>query len=139
MSKRWNDLSIRDRRIVDYFLRDMSLTKIAYYTKLSKKTLSRKKSELKLAIEDRMAMLDSQRVLKVEEALSHMTDIAIGTVQEQVMFKGDLIDKEVAIKDRLKALELIAKHHGAFVEKIEIKETPKIEIEIVKSGGDNED
>lgn len=124
--KLWADCSIRERRLIDLLLKGVAPKKIVDMGLYKYGTIRNKKSELKDAMADRMAYLDSQRVAQVNDVLGQLSDIALNLHEDKT-------------SDRLKALELMAKYHGMFVDKIEISEAPKIQIEVLEGRENNED
>ena len=78
--------------------------------------------------------LSSQKIMDAEEIQKRLTAIARGEVDEELILKnGEHVRKQAAIRDVLRALELLAKIKGLFVTKVEGNFSG---VPIVISGGD---
>lgn len=82
------------------------------------------KPHIKSYIDERLALLDQFRIMKMNEALIRLSEKARGDSFEEVVSitqLGEVVktEKRISEKDQLKALELIGKYHKLFTNKIE--------------------
>lgn len=83
------------------------------------------KPEIQAYIAKQMDSKDNERIASQDEVLELLTNIARGIEKEEVLSMcGDgcqeIIEKEVTAKDRVKALELLGKRYGIFIDKKEL-------------------
>ena len=77
--------------------------------------------------------LSSEKIMDARELQERLTAIARGEVTEEIITKtGERVQKQAAVRDVLRALELLARIQGLFVFKAEVTTTAPIVI----SGGD---
>lgn len=124
-------LTEKQKRFVDEYLIDLNATQAAIRAGYSEGTAKQIGSEnltkpaIKKAIDSRMEELRTQRTADAVEVLETLTAIMRGEVTEEVpLMCGDgcqmLTDKSTAVKDRLKAAELIGKRYGLFTDKLDL-------------------
>ena len=79
--------------------------------------------------------LSSKAIMSAEEIQKRLTAIARGELREEIILPktGERVQKQVAVRDVLRALELLAKIRGLFVTKVEGNFSG---VPIVISGGD---
>lgn len=86
-----------------------------------------------------MAKIESESIAKADEILKYLTSIVRGEIQEEVVVTEGLgegvsvakkIKKDLQIKDRIKAAELIGKRYGLFNDKLIAPENMELTIKI---------
>lgn len=118
-------LTQKQSRFVDEYLIDLNETQAAIRAGYSRKTAhaigseNLKKPEIKKQIDRRLQEIKSARTADATEVLETLTAILRGEMTEQVpLLCGDgcqeLADKNTAVKDRLKAAELLGKRYRLF-------------------------
>lgn len=118
-------LTQKQSRFVDEYLIDLNETQAAIRAGYSRKTAhaigseNLKKPEIKKQIDSRLQEIKSARTADATEVLETLTAILRGEMTEQVpLLCGDgcqeLADKNTAVKDRLKAAELLGKRYRLF-------------------------
>ena len=81
-------------------------------------------------IQDEIA---SEKIMNVQEIQERLTAIGRGEVTEEVVTsKGERVQKQVGIRDQLKAIEILCRIQSLFVDRKEITSTTPIVI----GGGD---
>lgn len=113
-----------------YCVKDMNVAK-------RQANLMMKKANVKAYLDDRMAEKSKKVIASGDEVLAHLTKILRGEMEEEVVFcspDGSLLKttKKPAIKDRIKAGELLGKRYGMWVDrtKIDMKSTKPIKITV---------
>lgn len=134
-------LTVKQQAFVDYYVETGNATEAAIRAGYSKKSARAVGSEnlskpyIKEYIDIRLQEIESARIAKAEEVLKYLTSVMRGEVKEQavvVVNLGDycsdakIVDKQVDIKDRNKAAEMLAKRYGILTETIQFKDVPKI-------------
>lgn len=115
----------KQKRFVDEYLIDLNATQAAIRAGYSKKTAhvigpeNLEKPDIKQQIDRRMQEIKSKRTADATEVVETLTAIMRGEVTEEVpLLCGDgcqeLSDKNTAVKDRLKAAELLGKRYRLF-------------------------
>lgn len=121
-------LTEKQKRFVDEYLIDLNATRaymVAYLNVKNEATAAAAASRLlknvnvRAYIDERMAEIRSKKTADATEVLETLTAIMRGEVAEEVpLLCGDgcqtLADKNTAIKDRLKAAELLGKRYRLF-------------------------
>lgn len=118
-------LTEKQKRFVDEYLIDLNATQAAIRAGYSKKTAhvigpeNLEKPAIKKRIDERMTEIKSKKTADATEVLETLTAIMRGEVTEEVpLLCGDgcqkLADKNTAIKDRLKAAEMLGKRYRLF-------------------------
>ena len=118
-------LTQKQSRFVDEYLIDLNETQAAIRAGYSRKTAhaigseNLKKPEIKKQIDRRLQEIKSARTADATEVLETLTAIMRGEMTEEVpLLCGDgcqeLSDKNTAVKDRLKAAELLGKRYRLF-------------------------
>lgn len=84
---------------------------------------------VKKYIDERLEKISSKKIAEAQEVIEYLTSIMRGEGTEQVpLLMGDgmqqLVDKEINIKERLKAAELLGKRYGIFTEKMTLEVEP---------------
>lgn len=127
-------LTNRQKAFADYYIEIGNATEAARRAGYKGKNVNKIASEnlakldIKQYIDERMALIESERIAKAEEVLQYLTRVLRGEETEQVvviestgdfMSEARLIDKELSAKDKLKAAELLGKRYRLFVDKVE--------------------
>ena len=141
-------LNIKQKRFADEYLICSNATEAAKKAGYSEKTAYSigqrllKKVEVKSYIDERLKILESEKIAQADEVLQYFTKLLRGEETEEVVVvegQGDgvtearKIKKEVSPKDKLKAAELLGKRYGLFTDKVE--QVTEIK-PIVITGGD---
>lgn len=129
-------LTEKQKRFVDFYIQTGNASEAARLAGYSKKISSSigsenlRKPEIKNAIDARLKEFESSRKADTKEILEYMTSVMRGELEEEVVsavgtgdghFEPKIIIKRVGIKERNKAAEMLAKIHGMFNEKAEVK------------------
>lgn len=119
MSKR--KLTPKQRKFVDEYIKLGNATQAAInagYSKRTAKSIGQEnltKPDLKSFIDQRMAEIESHRIMDAQEALQLLTRIARGEEKETVVvstqFDIDTIEKEADLKTRIAAAKEILKRY----------------------------
>lgn len=127
-------LTNRQKAFADYYIELGNATEAARRAGYKGKNVNKIASEnlakldIKQYIDERMALIESERIAKAEEVLQYLTRVLRGEETEQVvvvestggfMSEARLINKELSAKDKLKAAELLGKRYRLFVDKVE--------------------
>ena len=115
----------KQKRFVDEYLIDLNATQAAIRAGYSKKTAhvigpeNLEKPDIKQQIDRRMQEIKSKRTADATEVVETLTAIMRGEMTEEVpLLCGEgcqeLSDKNTAVKDRLKAAELLGKRYRLF-------------------------
>lgn len=78
--------------------------------------------------------MSSARIMDVKEIQERLTAVARGEVTEEIILPktGERVQKQAAVRDQLRALEILARINGLFIFRAEVTSTAPIVI----SGGD---
>ena len=125
MGKKKNKLSERQKRAADFFIelgnKSQALLKAGY----SKNSFSIFENDsVKEYIEERLKLLDEERIASAREVMTYLTAVMRGEEKEQVVVvegEGDgitSVEKSIPAKDRIKAAELLGKRFGIYTDKI---------------------
>ena len=117
----------KQKRFCDEYLIDLNATQAAIRAGYSAKTAGRiggenlKKLEIIKYIDQRMQEIKSQRTADAAEVLETLTAVMRGEVREEIpLLCGEgcqkLVEKNTAVKERLKAAELLGKRYRLFEE-----------------------
>ncbi|HEL2164400.1 TPA: terminase small subunit [Streptococcus suis] len=128
-----NDLTIKQKKFADEYIISGNATeayKKAGYRVSSDRVASveghklLRNPKIKTYIDERLKILESEKIATQEEVLTYLTSVMRGQTQEQILCSvGELgqqvIDIEVGAKDRIKAAELLGKRHRLWTDKVE--------------------
>ena len=127
-------LTEKQKRFVDFYIQTGNASEAARLAGYNPKTAGRiggenlKKLEIKNAINARLKEFESSRKADAKEILEYMTSVMRGELEEEAAvgtgdgkFEPKVVTKHVGIKERNKAAEMLAKVHGLFNEKTEVK------------------
>lgn len=109
------ELTDRQTRFCEEYLIDLNATQAAIRAGYSEKTANRIASELlsKLDIQEKITELKAERAKRTEMTQDSVIQELAAVARAEV--------KGVRAVDKLKALELLGKHLGMFVERYEVK------------------
>lgn len=141
-------LSEKQKRFADYYIETANASEAARRAGYSEKTANRigeqnlKKPHIRAAIDERMAEKDALRVAKQDEILEFLTRVMRGEITEETpLLNGDgyqkLEDKDVNIKDRVKAAEMLGKRYAMWTDNKNID--GNIGVTFVDDIGDDDD
>ena len=142
-------LTEKQKRFVDFYIQTGNASEAARLAGYKGKNLNRIGTEnlsklvIKNAIDARLKEFESSRKADAKEILEYMTSVMRGELEEEVVsavgtgdgkFEPKVVTKRVGIKERNKAAEMLAKVHGMFTEKAEVKiDTAQILIDTLSS------
>jgi phage terminase small subunit len=127
-------LTVKQKAFADFYIKLGNATEAAIKAGYSEKTAysigneNLNKPEVKKYIEERMAQIESDRIAKAEEVLAFLSASLRGEVLEEVVstetdetggIRPVIIKKQISIKDRLKAAELLGKRYRMWTDKVE--------------------
>lgn len=135
-------LTPKQQIFIDEYLISLNASDAALKAGYSKKTADRighenlKKLEIKNAIQTRLKEKESERVASQNELMEFLTRVVRGEEKDLIVSKStdgsDSIKKTCLVKDKLKAVEILAKIHGLAVDGV------NVDVEIIL-GGNKED
>lgn len=124
------DLTAKQKRFVDEYLIDLNATQAAIRAGYSQKTAREigcqnlTKLNVKIAIEERLKAIESAKIADAKEVLEHLTAVLRNQLTEEVVVveseggncgsTARTIEKEISIRDRIKAAELLGKRYKLF-------------------------
>lgn len=125
----------KQKLFVAFYLESLNGTKAAIAAGYSEKTAGSigqrllKNIEVRAAIDNRLAEIESEKIVKSKEILEFLSATMRGEITEEVVvqvggksdIRAELLTKPLCGKDRLKAAELLARINGLFTEKTEPK------------------
>ena len=127
-------LNIKQKKFADEYLVCSNATESAIKAGYSEKTAYSigqrllKKVEVKSYIDERLKILESEKIAQADEVMKYLTKVLRGEETEETIVvegqgdgisKARKIEKEISPKDRLKAAELLGKRYGLFTDKVE--------------------
>lgn len=126
------DLTEKQKRFCDYYIETGNATE-AYkkaYKNNNQRTSESNGSRLlsndkvKNYIEERLKQIESKRIADAKEVMEYLTKILRNQEQEEVVMVSEngpeIIKKDVSIKDRNKAAELLGKRYALWTEKVDL-------------------
>lgn len=124
-------LTEKQKRFCDYYIETGNATEAAIRAGYSEKTAkvigaeNLTKPYLKSYIDERIGQLESNRIADAKEVMEYLTKIVRNEAKEEVVVVSDngveRVKKDVSIKDRNKAAELLGKRYRLFTDKIEVE------------------
>lgn len=138
-------LTVKQKKFADLYIQTGNATLAAEKAGYSKNTARQIGNEnltkpyIKSYIDEKMKEIEDKEIAKAEEVLRYLTSVMRGDNTEQIpLMVGDgiqaLVPKDISIRDRIKAAELLGKRHAIFTDKIESNEG--INITIKRKGED---
>ena len=132
-------LTPKQKAFADYYIETGNATESAIKAGYSKKTArvigqeNLQKPAIKAYIEERMNEKDKERIASQDEILEFLTKVVRGELTEQVpILVGEgvqeLVEKDISMKDRIKAAELLGKRYFMWNNK-EIVDIEKVKAE----------
>lgn len=119
----------RQKRAVDYFIelgnKTQALVKAGYKSKNTASVFNQ--PAVKQYLNERLTQLDDERIATAGEVMKYLTSVMRGEEKEQVVVVEGVgdgvssarhVDKIIAVKDRIKAAELLGKRYGIYTEQI---------------------
>ncbi|HBF0403806.1 TPA: terminase small subunit [Clostridioides difficile] len=126
------DLTEKQKRFCDYYIETGNATE-AYkkaYKNNNQRTSESNGSRLlsndkvKNYIDERLRQIESKRIADAKEVMEYLTKILRNQEQEEVVIVSEngpeIIKKDVSIKDRNKAAELLGKRYALWTEKVDL-------------------
>lgn len=128
-------LSVRHKKFADNYLKSGNKEQSALnagYSETYARSQSYKLLEnvgIKAYLTKRMKELESEKIADVSEILQYLTSVQRGEIEEEEVVienigdyksKARKIKKQVSVRDRTKAAELLSKRYPEFSEKIEM-------------------
>ncbi|WP_207653228.1 terminase small subunit [Peptostreptococcus faecalis] len=93
--------------------------------------------KVKNYIDGKMKEINNSNIMTMEEVMQRLTLIANDKIHEEVVTAtGQVVKKGVSIKDQEKAMELIGKRYGGWVDKVDL--TGDLEVNIALDYGEDE-
>ena len=124
-------LTPKQQKFIDYYIQTGNATEAAKLAGYSSKTAysigneNLNKPEIKQAIDERLKQLENERIAEAKEIMEVLTTIIRGNADEEILMqvKGEVqrFTRQTSIRDRLRAIELLAKMKGWFVDKKELE------------------
>ena len=124
-------LTPKQQKFIDYYIQTGNATEAAKLVGYSSKTAysigneNLNKPEIKQAIDERLKQLESERIAEAKEIMEVLTTIIRGKTDEEILMqvKGKVqrLNKRTSVRDRLRAMELLAKIKGWFIDKKELE------------------
>lgn len=136
-------LTEKQKRFCDYYIETGNATEAARKAGYSKKTSysigqeNLKKPEIKAYINEKLEQLQDARTASAKEVLEMLTSSMRGELKEEVVVvegTGDgcsdarIVEKQIGLKDRIKAAELLGKRYMLFTDKVNITGTVPVMI-----------
>lgn len=124
-------LTEKQKRFCDYYIETGNATEAAIKAGYSEKTAkvigaeNLTKPYLKSYIDERIGQLESSRIADAKEVMEYLTKIVRNEAKEEVVvvseYGPEIIKKDVSIRDRNKAAELLGKRYRLFTDKVEVE------------------
>ena len=128
-------LTLKQQRFVDEYIISGNATQSAIKAGYSKKYANTNANKLlqnttiKSAIDKRNAEIQSEKTMDMKEVMERLTAIGRGeTSEQQLSNKGEVVEVETKTSDRIRAMELIGKRYGAWLDKKEVNGNLDIDI-----------
>lgn len=131
-------LTEKQKRFCDYYIETGNATEAAIRAGYSEKTAkvigaeNLTKPYLKSYIDEKLKEFESNRIADAKEVMEYLTKIVRNEAKEEVVVISEngveRVKKDVSIKDRNKAAELLGKRYRLFTDKIEVEGTSIVKI-----------
>jgi len=126
-------LNDRQRAFADYYIESLNAFESAIKAGYSENYAKSRSYELlenvgiKAYIDERMKEIESNRIAKAEEVLAFLSASLRGEILEEIvstetidgMIRPVILKKQISIRDRLKAAELLGKRYRMWTDKVE--------------------
>lgn len=142
------DLTEKQRRFADEYIISGNATQAAISAGYSKRYAGTntdkllKNTNIRQYIDERLAVLQSEKVADQEEIMEYLTNVLRGKETDQtVVFQGadygsSIEDIQVGNKDRIRAAELLGKRYGMWTDKLDLD--GNVDLKVVIDYGDDE-
>ena len=135
LEKDYNQLTEKQKRFIDYYVKYADAKKAAIEAGYSRKTAKQIGSEnlakLDYFIKLKLSEMESKRIASADEVLQYLTKVMRGEEKDQ-------FDLDATLQDRTKAAELLGKRYRLFTDK-EIKLNASGDITIEVDYGEDEE
>lgn len=131
-------LTEKQKRFCDYYIETGNATETAIKAGYSEKTAkvigaeNLTKPYLKNYIDEKLKEFESNRIADAKEVMEYLTKIVRNEAKEEVVvvseYGPEIIKKDVSIRDRNKAAELLGKRYRLFTDKVEVEGTGIVQI-----------
>ncbi|HBF5148189.1 hypothetical protein BER37_001268 [Clostridioides difficile] len=131
-------LTEKQKRFCDYYIETGNATEAAIKAGYSEKTAkvigaeNLTKPYLKSYIDEKLKEFESNRIADAKEVMEYLTKIVRNEAKEEVVvvseYGPEIIKKDVSIRDRNKAAELLGKRYRLFTDKVEVEGTGIVQI-----------
>lgn len=144
------NFTLKQERFCQEYLKDFNATQSAIRAGFSRKTANQQGSRLlaNVNIQKRIAEINieakNENIMTVQEIQERLTKMARGQIEEEIVVvegcglgesSARTMTKKVSAKDQAKALELLGKANGLFVDKVQNIEPPIIVDDIPEVNG----
>jgi phage terminase small subunit len=141
-------LNEKQKRFADYYIElgvaEQAAIKAGYSEKYARGNAHKlvANSCIKTYIDERLKQIEDKRIAPAAEVMIYLTSVLRNEVTEEVVvIEGDgdgfssakKVEKDVSIKDRNKAAELLGKRYGIFTDKLQVEDITPVVI-----GGEDE-
>ena len=128
-------LTEKQKRFADYYIENGNITEAAIKAGYSKKTArvigqeNLQKPAIKSYIDEKLEAMQDERTASAKEVLEFLTKSMRGELDEEVVVvegTGDgtsearKIKKQIGLRERIKAAELLGKRYRLFTDKVEV-------------------
>ncbi|HBH0878269.1 TPA: terminase small subunit [Clostridioides difficile] len=124
-------LTEKQKRFCDYYIETGNATEAAIKAGYSEKTAkvigaeNLTKPYLKSYIDEKLKEFESNRIADAKEVMEYLTKIVRNEAKEEVVVVSEngveRVKKDVSIRDRNKAAELLGKRYRLFTDKVEVE------------------
>ena len=128
-------LTQKQQRFVDEYIISGNATQAAIKAGYSKRSAystgqeNLKKPVIKAELERRNNEIKSAKTMDMQEVMERLAAMARGeTMEETVTNKGEIVETAPKNSDKLRAMELIGKRHGAWTDRKEVSGNLDIDI-----------
>lgn len=124
-------LNARQKAFCEHYVACGNATEAAIKAGYSKRTARKigsenlTKMDIKAYVDELMQKLESERTASAKEVLEMLTSSMRGEIKEEVVVvegtDARIIEKQIGLKDRIKAAELLGKRYRLFTDKVEVE------------------
>lgn len=134
----------KQKAFIEEYLKDLNATQAAIRAGYSKKTARSQgqrlltKVDIQKEIKKLQEEISNENIATVKDIEEFLTKVMNGEINEEVVVTigtgegksyADKVDKQVAVKDRVRAAELLGKRHQMFTDKVDLDTNISIVIE----------
>lgn len=124
-------LTLKQKRFADEYIITGNATESAVkagYSKTTARSIGQEnltKPDIKNYIDERLKILDSEKIADQKEVLQYLSAVMRGEHKEKTLISigelgQEIVDIDVGAKDRLKAAELLGRRYRLFTDKVEV-------------------